>query len=214
MKEILEFLESGSVGWAFVVLILVWVMKLDALKIFDMRSSYKDNKINGLEDALASDHLDDVLKGLMKKRLAELVFERHFGIFTDEEKRKALIAIHNAAPRKANWTVLRRAHPYIHVREDGVADVVLTRKNKVERFMAKGVTLLIGGYAALSFLLGIIIHWVEGQGVIQFSALALAVFAIALFFSSIDWPYQAAATVKEVLLQREVNSVGQVEATV
>ncbi|MFM9269750.1 hypothetical protein ACJ7V3_05765 [Halomonas elongata] len=207
MKEILEFLESGSIGWAFVVLILIWVTQLDILKIFDMRSSSKDKKIDGLEDALASDHLDDVFKDLMKERLAELVFERHFGIFTDEEKRNVLIAIHNADPRKANWTVLRRAHPYIHVLEDGGVDVVITRGNKIERFFVKGVTLLIGAYAVLLFLLGLVNQWVEGQGIIQFGALGLAVLALALFFSSIDWPYQAAATVKGVLSKRGIKRV-------
>ena len=45
-------------------------------------------------------------------------------------------------------------------------------------------TLLIGAYAGFLFLIGLVSYWIEGQGVIQFGALALAVFALALFINA------------------------------
>jgi hypothetical protein len=199
MKEILEFLQSGNVAWAFVTIAVLWASKLDILKVFDLRRLNKDKEIESLEKIVSSDHFDEAYKEVMKKRLAELLFEKHFGIVADETKRNALINFHMNNAKEATWLIIKRAAPYINVNDNNEIHVEIKRSHKAEKYFNLGVTLFIGGYALLLFIVGILSQWSEGKGVIQFGALALGIFVVAMFFSTMNWPYQAAEKIKDLV---------------
>ncbi len=199
MKDILEFLQSGNIAWAFVAIIILWATKIDFPKIFELKRSSKDKDIESLEKIINSNQFDDDYKEVMRKRLSELVFEKHFGIRADEVKISALVKLHNEHPKEATWQILKRAAPYTQLNDNNELIVEITKYHIFEKHFTQVMTFLVAAYALLLFMLGILTQWSDGKGIIQFGALALCIFAIALFVSSNNWPLQAADKLKNLI---------------
>jgi len=205
MKDILEFLQSGNIAWAFVAIIILWATRIDLFKLFDLKRSNKDKDIESLEKVISSNQFDDYYKEVMRKRLSELVFEKHFGIRVDEIKISALMKLHNQYPREATWLILKRAAPYIQLNDNNELAVEITKYHIFGKYFTQVMTFLVAAYALLLFILGIFIQWSNGNGIIQFGALALGVLAVALLVSSNNWPLEAAEKVKSVIEKYDQN---------
>jgi len=199
MKDILEFLQSGNIAWASVAIIILWATKIDLPKLFELKRSNKDKDIESLERIINSNQFDDDYKEVMRKRLSELVFEKHFGIRADEIKISALMKLHNKYPKEATWLILKRAAPYTQLNDNNELVVEITKHHIFEKYFTQIMMFLVAGYALLLFILGILTQWSDGKGIIQFGALALGVLATALLVSSNNWPLEAAEKLKSLI---------------
>jgi hypothetical protein len=199
MKDILEFLQSGNIAWAFFAIIILWATKIDLPKLFELKRSNKNKDIEDLEKIINSNQFDDCYKEIMRKRLSELVFEKYFGIRADEIKISALMKLHNEHPKEATWLILKRAAPYIQLNDNNELVVEITKYHIFGKYFTQAITFLVAAYALLLFVLGVLIQWSGDKGIIQFGALALGVLAVALLISSTNWPLEAAEKIKSLI---------------
>ncbi len=216
VESLLDALNKGLLPTAIVLIVIIITNLAKILEqirlLLEQIRQWRTHDADHLRTIADDDKLDDGLKKLLNEKYRQQLFAKQVGITTDLDTRNALISLNSQYPTIATWTNLRRAYPYLRFENEALC-VHKTWRDKLFKGLMTLVAVLIGLYAILVFVVAVFVQIETGEGLFTTGMIGLFFFAFALFISSLNWPYNSANKINQLLAQDTVEEHEKVEPT-
>lgn len=205
VKSIPEFMEAVTEvlqtpwGWLFLALIVFWFfINKDLSHVSNFFERGRTRRLEKLESYISNVEMADesALKVIKDLRDA-YYFKVATGIYAERMFRDSLINLHNITSPQINWTLIKRAIPYIKASQDmsiSIRDMESWEKiGHYYNLFVGFMFLVFSGVVFITFMLSepkTITNILIGAG----GSLACAIFSIFVFAQ--NWPYGAAKDIR------------------
>lgn len=183
MKDLLDFtVKYLSEGNVLIILIgIVIGIAFNLNKIFSFFDERKKAKLANINDAIASDYIDDKTKEFFKEELVLEHFRLVKGFGLEKNLREAAITIHKEAKGELGFIHFKRGIEHLQM-VDGELSVRLTWLHKAAFLYNVLVSIFFALGAMTFFILPIFIDDISLLTSIKYYAFALSSFLLAAFF--------------------------------
>lgn len=195
MDALLQFfttnVTTGKVWIAFMFLAIYYILKKEPFKIFAHLSEKKEKEHEFAKELLESEKLGKDANEFLREHLERIAFRKYYGIQADPEMRSALLKFYKKHQRSLGWHDLRRAYPNIRLDGSKIA-ANLNWTDHAFRWLVSGLCYVVGAYAL--FVIGFATAISSQLSRLEFFGLtvaALVLLMVAVFFSSLNWPYHS-----------------------
>jgi len=207
MEKLVEFFVQNATTdkmWiAFLALAIYYVLKKEPFKVFEHFSQKQEKEHTLAKELLETGKLSKDANEFLREHLEHYAFKRYYGISADAEMRNALLKFQRKHQREISWAQVRRACINIKLRGSKL-EAKLGLLDHIFRWFVTTLCWLVGAYAL--FVIGLAVYAGSQIGRPQFfglTAVALVLLLVAMFFSSMNWPYHNTRTVMRLLTQEE-----------
>ena len=198
-KLLYQFVENLSVGdlwYGFLMLGVFYILKKEPFKILAHFSEKKTKDLSQAHELLETGKLSKDANSLLQEHIEQELFAKYYGIRAGKDMRSALLKFYSKNQSKIGWQDLRRAYPSIYL--DGTK--VKAKIKWWEHPMRWFVTFTSWGVGVYATVVVVAAAVSRPENQLQFfglSIMAILLLALALFFSTLNWPYHSARKVAE-----------------
>lgn len=197
IQGFIDNLNAGDVWYGFLMLAVFYILKKEPFKVFAHFSEKKDNDLSQAQSLLASDKLSNDTDELLREHVEREVFSKYYGIRAGKEMRAAMLKCFKKNENEIGWHDLRRAYPYIKL-DERVLKVSLRWWDHVMRWLVTGLSWLMGAYAILVLVVAVVSRAEDQLQFFGLTIMAIFLLALAVFFSTLNWPFHSARKISQV----------------
>jgi hypothetical protein len=198
LNTFIEYVDSGNAWIALLILAVYFILRKEPFKVYAHFDNKRSMDIELLLNVLASNDLSKETKAFFKDRLEQISFRKFQGITASKTMRVALVKFYQDNEKEIEWHNLKRAYPYIHLTGSQMS-VEIKWYNEAENIwlmIMKWGSLL---YALLLIVLSVWMFFTKIDGASNLAFMGIAVFAAAVLFSSLSWPFQSAKRIQRII---------------
>lgn len=205
VKSIPEFMQAVTDvlqtpwGWLVLAAIIFWfLINRDLSNIFSLFERGETRRLEKLEAYVSNtDAADEEALKVIKDLRDAHYFKVATGIYAEQTLRESLIQLHKATSHKINWTIIKRAMPYVDASSNttvSIRDMAgWERLGHVYNLFVGFMFLVFAGVILIAFTISepkTTINIAVGVG----GAAASAFFSMFVF--SQNWPYLSAKQIR------------------
>lgn len=189
---------TGGVWVCFLMLVIFYILKKEPSKFFAQINEQRSKNIDQAKNLLECEKLSKESNQLIQEYIENYAFKKYYyGINANKKMRDALRKFYQKHQADIEWYELKRAYPYIR-RKGSRIKVKLTRRDRLSRISTIVISWFIGMYSLLVFTVAVLYKSKNIQDFFSFTLMAFVLFVAALFYSTINWPYQSAIKIKKL----------------
>lgn len=177
---------------AFLTLAVYFVLKKEPFKLITYYTDRKDKHYDFARTLLDNDKITAEAREFLRESLEKGAFLRYYGITADSQMRIGLLELHKKHVQIFNWTHIRRAYPYIRLKEGHITIEVRWHDHAL-RWIVTALSIFAASYSILVILIAVLSR--SKANSLQFLGLmgsSLLLLVAAMCFASLNWPYHAA----------------------
>ncbi|WP_022966491.1 hypothetical protein [Denitrificimonas caeni] len=194
LYQFIENLSAGDLWYGFLMLGVFYILKKEPFKVFTHFSEKKTKDLSQAQALLESGKLSKDADNLLQEHIEQELFVKYYGIRAGKEMRSALLKFYNKNQAEIGWHDLRRAYSSIYL--DGTkVKVNIKWWEHPMRWLVTAISWSIGAYAIFVLIVAAVARTENQLHFFGLSIMAIFLLVLALFFSSLNWPYHSARKV-------------------